>query len=92
MISDNLRRTVADVRVKRGAELATDHHLVVCIVQLSSNCTVQKVKSKKMNRIKWEALANGETRRKFITKVDQNILIPHMDRRKEHGGLKKSAK
>jgi hypothetical protein len=71
MASDNLRQTVADVRVKRGAELATDHYLVVGIVQLSSNGTVQKVKSKKMKRIKWEALTDEETRRKFTTKIDQ---------------------
>jgi exonuclease III len=71
MVSDNLRRAVADVRVKRGAELATDHHLVVCIVQLSLNYTVQKAKPKKMARIKWEALADEENRKKFAEKIDQ---------------------
>ena len=33
-ISQRFRRTLQDVRVKRGADAATDHHLVVCKVKL----------------------------------------------------------
>ena len=33
IVSANLFSTVSDVRVKRGAELSTDHHLVVCTLK-----------------------------------------------------------
>ena len=36
--SDDLRKNVLDVCVKRGAELSTDHHLVVCKLRLASSC------------------------------------------------------
>ena len=35
IVSSDLFSDVLDVRVKRGAELSTDHHLVVCSLQLS---------------------------------------------------------
>ena len=33
IVSADLFSTVSDVRVKRGAELSTDHHLVVCTLK-----------------------------------------------------------
>ncbi|CAF3749773.1 unnamed protein product [Rotaria sp. Silwood1] len=71
IVSQNLRRAVTDVRVKRGAELSTDHHLVVCILEISSNHPIRKTKSKKITRIRWEALADEEARRKFAKEVNQ---------------------
>ena len=35
IVSSDLFSEVLDVRVKRGAELSTDHHLVVCSLQYS---------------------------------------------------------
>ena len=35
IVSSDLFSDVLDVRVKRGAELSTDHHLVVCSLRLS---------------------------------------------------------
>ena len=69
--SDNVRHTVMDVRVKRGAELATDHHLVVSTLDLSSNEPLRKIKPKNNHRIKWEALPEEETRQNFEKKIDQ---------------------
>ena len=34
IVSSDLFSDVLDVRVKRGAELSTDHHLVVCFLRL----------------------------------------------------------
>ena len=35
IVSSDLFSDVLDVRVKRGAELSTDHHLVICSLRLS---------------------------------------------------------
>ncbi|CAF3333272.1 unnamed protein product [Rotaria sp. Silwood2] len=69
--SDNIKRTVMDVRVKRGAELSTDHHLVICVLQLASNAPKQTAKPKKLFRIKWEALTDAEISQKFAKMVGQ---------------------
>ncbi|CAF1534892.1 unnamed protein product [Adineta ricciae] len=69
--SDNIKRKVMDVRVKRGAELSTDHHLVVCIVQLTTNTPKQRTQAKNLCRIKWEALGDAEIKEKFAKTVDQ---------------------
>ena len=37
IVSADLFSTVSDVRVKRGAELSTDHHLVVCTLKALKN-------------------------------------------------------
>ncbi|CAF3356026.1 unnamed protein product [Rotaria sp. Silwood2] len=71
IVFDNLRRAVMDVRVKRGAELSMDHHLVVSILELSANDSARRIKPKKTFRIRWEALANEETSQKFASIVDQ---------------------
>ncbi|CAF3168871.1 unnamed protein product [Rotaria sp. Silwood2] len=60
-----------DVRVKRGAERSTDHHLVVCVLQLSPNALKQRTQPKKVFRIKWEALGDTPIRQKFANKVEQ---------------------
>src|SRR5215471_13234852 len=58
VVAENLRRSVMDVRVKRGAELSTDHYLVVCKLRLARWCLPQrKVQRHSATRICWEALA-----------------------------------
>lgn len=69
--SDNMRRAVMDVRVKRGAELATDHHLVISVLELSMNAPARRIKSKQNFRIRWEALADKETSQKFVSIIEE---------------------
>ena len=65
---------VLDVRVKRGAELSTDHHLVVCSLRLSKPWP-----NKRSNRpsvtywIKWEALEDKEVRKRFASSTSSNF-------------------
>ena len=67
IVSADLFSTESDVRVKRGAELSTDHHLVVC--------TLKPLKKRKIfrpretYRIKWESLADKEVRTAFADNI-----------------------
>ena len=67
-----------DVRVKRGAELPTDHHLFLCKLQLASSSRMQRIGPKRHNRIRWGALADEAVRRNFAENVDQRFcrLLP----------------
>ena len=56
IVSSDLFSDVLDVRLKRGAELSTDHHLVVCSLRLSKPWPNRKSnRSSVTNWIKWEA-------------------------------------
>ncbi|MCP3656858.1 MAG: endonuclease/exonuclease/phosphatase family protein, partial [Herbaspirillum sp.] len=62
-IVSGLFDSVLDVRVKRGAELSTDHHLVVCNLRLSTARRTRKTgRSCATYRTKWEALADDGVR------------------------------
>jgi len=64
--SADLFSEVLDVRVKRGAELSTEHHLVVCSLRISKPVPSRKsLKSTATYRIKWEALEDKEVRKQF---------------------------
>ena len=57
IVSSDLFSDVLDVRVKRGAELSTDHHLVVCSLQLSKPWPNRKSsRSSVIYWVKWEAM------------------------------------
>ena len=73
VVSDDLRKSVLDVCVKRGAELSTDHHLVLCKLRLASSSQMQRTDQKRQNRIRWEALADEAVRRNFAENVDQRF-------------------
>ena len=63
IVSSDLFSDVLDVRVKRGAELSTDHHLVVCSLRLSKPWPNKRSnRSSVTYRIKWEALEDKEVR------------------------------
>jgi len=66
IVSADLFSDELDVRVRCGAELSTDHHLVVCSLQISK--PLQSRKSRLL-RIKWEALEDKEVRKQFASSM-----------------------
>ena len=62
-----------DVGVRRGAELSTDHHLVVCTLRLSSSNETQRRKPQDRIRIRWEVLTVEVARRNFADNVDRRF-------------------
>ena len=63
-----------DVRVKRGAELSTDHHLVVCSLRLSKACPNRKFNSSSVTyRIKWEALEDKELKEQLASNISSKF-------------------
>jgi len=71
IVSEDLRSRVTDVRVWRGAELSTDHHLVVCKLRLSHLSGVRK--DRKVWRIRWEELRRTEVAEAFAASVHQRF-------------------
>ena len=67
IVSADLFSTVSDVRVKRGAELSTDHHLVVCT--LKSLKKRKTFRPRETYRIKWESLADKEVQTAFAHNI-----------------------
>ena len=61
---------MSDVRVKRGAELSTDHHLVVCTLKALKPLRKRKTfRPQKTYRIQWESLADKEVRTAFADSI-----------------------
>ena len=61
---------MSDVRVKRGAELSTDHHLVVCTLKALKPLKKRKTfRPRETYRIKWESLADKEVRTAFADNI-----------------------
>ncbi|KAK3515689.1 hypothetical protein QTP70_028465, partial [Hemibagrus guttatus] len=58
IVSSDLRPHVLDTRVKRGAELSTDHHLVVSWIRLRRGMLDRLGKPKRIVRVCWERLAD----------------------------------
>ena len=56
IVSSDLRPYVLDTRVKRGAELSTDHHLVVSWVRWKGKLLDRPGKPKHVVRVNWERL------------------------------------
>ena len=74
IVSADLFSDVLDVRVKRGAELSTDHHLVVCSLRLSKPWPNTKSrKSPVTYRIKWEALEDKEVKKQFASSMSSKF-------------------
>ena len=70
IVLSGLFSDVLDIRVKRGAELWTDHHLVVCSLRLLKPWANRKSNwSSVTYRIKWEALEDKEVRKQFASSV-----------------------
>ena len=65
---------VQDVRVKRGAELSIDHHLVVCYLRRSKPRQNKRSNTSSVTyRIKWEALEDKEVRKQFASSISSKF-------------------
>ena len=73
VVSSDLRPHVLDTRVKRGAELSTDHHLVVCWLRWWGKMPVRPGRPKRIVRVCWERLAESPVRRSFNSHLRQNF-------------------
>ena len=74
IVSSDLSSDVLDVRVKRGAKLTTDYHLVVCSLLLSKPWPNRKSKRSSVTyRIKWEALEDKEVRKQFASSISSKF-------------------
>ena len=68
IVSTDLFRSVLDVGVKRGAELSTDHHLLVCNLHLEKPPgTTQTCRTRRSCRMKSESLADKDVRKTLQT-------------------------
>ncbi|KAK3561045.1 hypothetical protein QTP86_026393, partial [Hemibagrus guttatus] len=65
VMSSDLRPHVLDTRVKRGAELSTDHHLVVSWIRLRRRMPDRLGRPKRIVRVCWERLADPSVRGVF---------------------------
>ena len=70
IVSSDLFLELLDVQVKRGAELSTDHHLVVCSPRISKPWPNRKLRRFSVaNRIKWEVLADRDVRKQLASSM-----------------------
>ena len=65
VVSSDLRPHVLDTRAKRGAELSTDHHLVVIWLRWWGRMPVRPGRPKHIVRVCWEHLAESPVRESF---------------------------
>ncbi|KAI3373277.1 hypothetical protein L3Q82_006580 [Scortum barcoo] len=65
VVSSDLRPYVLDTRVKRGAELSTDHHLVVSWIRWQRRKLDRPGRPKRIVRVCWERLAEPSVREVF---------------------------
>ncbi|KAK3509856.1 hypothetical protein QTP70_015863 [Hemibagrus guttatus] len=65
IVSSDLRPHVLDTRVKRGAELSTNHHLVVSWIRLRRGMPDRLGRPKRIVRVCWECLADPSVRGVF---------------------------
>ncbi|KAK0155354.1 DNA-directed RNA polymerase II subunit RPB1 [Merluccius polli] len=65
VVSSDLRPHVLDTRAKRGAELSTDHHLVVSWLRWWGRMPVRPGRHKHIVSVCWERLAESPVRESF---------------------------
>ncbi|KAK5868067.1 hypothetical protein PBY51_012512 [Eleginops maclovinus] len=72
IVSSDLRPHVLDTRVKRGAELSTDHHLVVSWVECLKPLD-RPGKPKRVVRVNWERLEESQVQEAFNSHLRRNF-------------------
>ncbi len=65
VVSSDLRPYVLDIRVRRGVELSTDHHLVVSWIRWGGRKLDRLGRPKRTVRVCWERLAESPVREIF---------------------------
>ncbi|KAK3523969.1 hypothetical protein QTP70_017490, partial [Hemibagrus guttatus] len=73
IVSSDLRPHVLDTRVKRGAELSTDHHLVVSWIRLRRRVPDRLGRPKRIVRVCWERLAGPSVRGVFNSHLRESF-------------------
>uniref|UniRef100_A0A8C6LYC9 Endonuclease/exonuclease/phosphatase domain-containing protein n=1 Tax=Nothobranchius furzeri TaxID=105023 RepID=A0A8C6LYC9_NOTFU len=73
VVSSDLRPYVLDTRVKRGAELSTDHHLVVSWIRWQGNMPRRPGRPKRIVRVCWERLAEEPVKTVFNSHLRQSF-------------------
>ncbi|XP_076740219.1 uncharacterized protein LOC143418639 [Maylandia zebra] len=73
IVSADLRPYVLDTRVKRGAELSTDHHLVVSWIRWRGKTLDRPGAPKRVVRVCWERLAEAPVREIFNAHLRQSF-------------------
>ncbi|TWW68222.1 hypothetical protein D4764_19G0000200 [Takifugu flavidus] len=73
VVSSDLRPHVLDTWVKRGAELSTDHHLVVSWLRWWGRMTDRPGRPKRVVRVCWERLAESPVRRSFNSRLRESF-------------------
>ncbi|KAK3536643.1 hypothetical protein QTP86_015444, partial [Hemibagrus guttatus] len=73
IVSSDLRPHVLDTRVKRGAELSTDHHLVVSWIRLRRRMLDRLGRPKRIVRVCWERLADPSVRGVFNSHLRESF-------------------
>jgi len=73
IVSSDLRPYVLDTLVKRGAELSTDHHLVVSWIRCRGSWLERLGKPKNVVRVNWERLVEDPVREVFNSHLWMNF-------------------
>ncbi|GAA6079479.1 uncharacterized protein LOC115409932, partial [Tachysurus ichikawai] len=73
VVSSDLRPYVLDTRVKRGAELSTDHHLVVSWIRWRGRKLDRLGRPKRTVRVCWERLTESPVREIFNSHLRQSF-------------------
>ncbi|KAK3526422.1 hypothetical protein QTP70_025454, partial [Hemibagrus guttatus] len=73
VMSSDLQPHVLDTRVKRGAALSTDHHLVVSWIHLQRSMPDRLGRPKRIVRVCWEHLADPSVRGVFNSHLRESF-------------------
>ena len=73
VVSSDLRPHVLDNRAKRGAELSTDHHLVVSWLRWWGRMPIRPGRHKRIVKVCWERLAESPVRESFNSHLRESF-------------------